>query len=48
MQDVSPATVVRNQRRSDMSDQLTPDNVLIEEGGETYEDLANLSSDTDE
>lgn len=32
-----------------MSDQLTPDGGTIEEsGGETYEDLTNLSSDTDE
>lgn len=32
-----------------MSDQLTPDGGTIEEsGGETYEDLANLSSDQDE
>ena len=31
-----------------MSDQLAPDNEFIEEGGETYEDLVNLSSDIDE
>lgn len=31
-----------------MSDQLVPDNDLIEEGSEAYEDLMNLSSDTDE
>jgi hypothetical protein len=33
-----------------MSDQLTPDvgPTLEESGGETYEDLTNLSSDQDE
>jgi hypothetical protein len=32
-------------RGSDMSDRLTPDNVFIEDGGENYEDLVNLSED---
>lgn len=31
-----------------MNDQLIPDNSLIEDGGETYEDLVNLASDIDE
>ena len=31
-----------------MSDQLTPDNETVEEGGETYENLANLTPDDDE
>ena len=32
-----------------MSDQLTPDQATIEEsGGETYQDLSNLSPDTDD
>ena len=31
-----------------MSDKLTPDNVFIEDGGETYDDLAGLSVDEDE
>jgi hypothetical protein len=35
-------------QRDDMSDKLTPDNVLIEDGGETYEDLVGLSGDDDE
>jgi hypothetical protein len=32
---------------TDMSDKLIPDNVFVEDGGETYEDLANLD-DIDE
>jgi hypothetical protein len=32
-------------RGSDMSDKLTPDNVFVEDGGENYEDLVNLSED---
>lgn len=36
-------------RRNGMSDQLTPDGGTVEEsGGETYEELVNLSSDEDE
>jgi len=31
-----------------MSDKLTPDNVFVEDGGETYEDLVSLSGDQDE
>ena len=30
-----------------MSDTLTPDNFFIEDGGETYEELANLDGDED-
>ena len=30
---------------TDMSDKLTPDNVFVEDGGETYEDLVNLDED---
>ena len=35
----------RQRRENDMSDRLTPDNVFVEDGGETYEDLVNLSED---
>jgi hypothetical protein len=31
-----------------MSDKFSPDNEFIEDGGETYEDLANLSPEDDD
>jgi hypothetical protein len=34
--------------RTIVSDRFTPDNEFIEDGGETYEDLANLSPEDDE